>query len=678
MFLRKVAVNNFGPFEGQHTLDLFSHCKVEDRRPVILVGGLNGSGKSSLLEAVRLCLHGRRALGNPRNGDYHEHLRNRIHRSNDGARCAASSVRLEIEIVEVGHEHIYEILRSWRDTTDAGEELHITRDGDEFQEISAGQYQDFLDELVPLGLAEFFFFDGEKIQKLAEEDGNDRVVADSIRSLLGLNVTSRLIADMSIYMRSRDRGKPLVNVLSEVNLAEAGLADIRARIDELEGASYVLEHRSSQLERAVKLQEEKITSEGGDFARRREALLEQQSKWQTTLQSTEIELRDLANDLLPFTLVPELCEAVRQRIEDEAIARRQDYASTFLLSKREEIFSLADTPGFWTGLIGNELSQPERELATRAVVSALNLIAQQQEGQSSSYVHDLSERHQRVLLTAIEQALTDLPSRAVRLTKVAEDSKENLLRIAQDLQRAPREEVLEPLLAELAQLQADLGEVGRQQATLEEERRRARNSQEGYERNLARLTDHIQTLDDGSRIMALAAKVQNILRTYEQELTVSRVDHLAECITECYLELAHKEGLVSHIALDAVTLAITLYDARGDVVYRPFLSAGEKQILAIALLWGLGRASGREIPVIIDTPLARLDAEHRSRLLTRYFPNASHQVIILSTDSEVADTELDILSPSIAKTLHLSFDPMLGRSTIKEGYLPVSGSKDDY
>ena len=67
MFLRKVAVKNFGPFEGEHTLDLFSQCKVEDRRPVVLIGGLNGSGKSSLLEAVRLCLHGRRALGNPRN-----------------------------------------------------------------------------------------------------------------------------------------------------------------------------------------------------------------------------------------------------------------------------------------------------------------------------------------------------------------------------------------------------------------------------------------------------------------------------------------------------------------------------------------------------------------------------------------------------------------------------------
>ena len=678
MLLRKMAVKNFGPFEGEHTLDLLGPCRAEGRRPVVLVGGLNGSGKSSLLEAVRLCLHGRRAFGNPRNGDYHKHLRNRIHRSNEGARSATSSVRLEIETVEVGHRHIYEIIRSWRDITDAGEELHITRDGEEFREINADQYQEFLDELVPLGLAEFFFFDGEKIQKLAEEDGNDRVVADSIRSLLGLHVTSRLIADMSIYMRSRDRGKPLGDVLSEVNAAEANLADTRARIDDLEGESCALKHRRSQLERAVRLQEEKIASEGGDFARKRETLLEEQSKWQTTLQSTEGELRDLANDLLPFALVPELCEGVRQRVEDEAIARREDYASTFLLSKREELLSLSDTPGFWTGLVGDDLSQQEKALVTKAVVSALNLIAHEQNGEKLSYVHDLSERHQRLLLTDIEQALADLPVRAVRLAKLAEESKENLLRIMQDLQRAPREEVLEPLLMELGQLQADLGEVDRRQAILEEETRRSRNLQQEAHRNLTRLTDHIGSLDDGRRVMGLAAKVQDVLRTYEQELTVARVDHLAESITACYKELVHKESLVSRVGVDPVTLSITLYDARGDVVYRPLLSAGEKQIFAIALLWGLGRASGREIPVIIDTPLARLDAEHRSRLLTRYFPNASHQVILLSTDSEVADAELEVLSPSIAKALHLSFDPALGRSTIEEGYLSAWETNDDH
>ena len=678
MFLRKVTVKNFGPFEGEHTLDLLSPRQAEEgSRPVVLVGGLNGSGKSSLLEAVRLCLHGRRALGNPRSGDYNDHLRNRIHRSTDGSRCATSSVRLEIETVEVGHEHIYEIIRSWRDAADTGEELKITRDGREFREVNLEQYQDFLDELVPLGLAEFFFFDGEKIQKLAEEDGRDRVVADSVRSLLGIHVTSRLISDMSIYMRSRDRGRPLMDVLSEVNVAEAHLADIRVRMDDLEEESCALEGRRSQLERAVKLQEEKIASEGGDFARKRETLLEEQSRWQTTLQSTEGELRDLANGLLPFALVPELCEAVRQRIQYEDTARREEYAITFFLSKREELLSIVDTPGFWAGLVNDAPSQQEKELVNRAVVGALHLIAHDQEWERLSYIHDLSERHQRVLLASIEHSLTDLPVRAVRLARVAEESKDNLSRIAQDLQRAPREEVLEPLLMELSELQGELSEVERGQVKLEEERRRARHLHEEAERNLARQIDHIRHLDEGRRIVSLAAKVQNVLRTYEQELTVARVDHLSESITECYRELVHKESLVSRVGVDPVTFGITLYDVRGDVVYRPLLSAGEKQIFAIAFLWGLGRASGREIPVIIDTPLARLDAEHRSRLLTRYFPNASRQVILLSTDSEVTETDLEILSPAIAKALHLSFDPVHSRSTIEEGYLAVGETKDD-
>ena len=671
MFLRKVVVSNFGPFHGEHTLDLFAPCPVKSERPIVLVGGLNGSGKSSLLEAVRLCLHGRRALGNPRTRDYQEHVRNRIHRSTDGKRCSASSVRLEIETVEVGHEHVYEITRSWKDTTDTGEELHINRDGEEFREINVNQYQEFLDELVPLGLAEFFFFDGEKIQKLAEEDGNDRVVAESIRSLLGLHVTSRLMADMAIYIRSREKSKPLEEVLSEVNTAEADLANIIERIDRLDGENNALERARIKLERSVRLQEEKIASEGGDFARRRETLLEEQSKWKTTLQSIEFELRDLANDLLPFTMVPELCEVVRQSIEDEALARREDYASSFLFSERERLLASADTPGFWTGLAGDDLSQRERELVTRAVFNALNLIAREPDCQRVSYVHDLSVRHQRVVIAAIEDVLTDLPVRAVRLANVAEDSKENLLRIAQDLQRAPREEVLEPLLTELRQLQTDLNKVIRRQAMLEEDRRRALNVQEECARNLTRLTDHVRNLDDGQRMISLAVKVQNVVRTYEQELTLARVDNLADRISECYQDLAHKESSVSRVEVDPVAFAITLYNAKGDVVYRPFLSAGEKQLFAIALLWGLGRASGREIPVIIDTPLARLDAEHRFRLLTRYFPKASHQVVLLSTDSEIADAELEVLRPAIAKTLHLSFDPGRGQSSIASGYLPV-------
>ena len=63
------------------------------------------------------------------------------------------------------------------------------------------------------------------------------------------------------------------------------------------------------------------------------------------------------------------------------------------------------------------------------------------------------------------------------------------------------------------------------------------------------------------------------------------------------------------------------------------------------MLWALGRTSGRPLPVIIDTPLARLDSDHRRLLVENYFPQASHQVILLSTDTEVDQLYFDLLNP---------------------------------
>ena len=73
------------------------------------------------------------------------------------------------------------------------------------------------------------------------------------------------------------------------------------------------------------------------------------------------------------------------------------------------------------------------------------------------------------------------------------------------------------------------------------------------------------------------------------------------------------------------------------------MSAGEKQLLAISLLWGLARVSEKHLPVAIDTPLARLDSSHRQNLIERYFPTASHQVILLSTDTEIGKAEVEFV-----------------------------------
>src|SRR5690606_33202414 len=94
--------------------------------------------------------------------------------------------------------------------------------------------------------------------------------------------------------------------------------------------------------------------------------------------------------------------------------------------------------------------------------------------------------------------------------------------------------------------------------------------------------------------------------------------------------------------------SVTLFDQTGMLVDKKALSAGEKQIYAIAMLEALGRTSGRSLPLIIDTPLGRLDSKHRDKLVNNYFPTASHQVVILSTDTEIDESFYSALSPEIS------------------------------
>jgi DNA sulfur modification protein DndD len=129
------------------------------------------------------------------------------------------------------------------------------------------------------------------------------------------------------------------------------------------------------------------------------------------------------------------------------------------------------------------------------------------------------------------------------------------------------------------------------------------------------------------------------------------------------------------VRIDTETFAATLIDAHGREIPKNALSAGEKQIYAIAMLWGLARTSGRPLPMIIDTPLARLDSDHRSNLMERYFPNASHQVILLSTDTEVDEALATSLSPSISHAYRLDYDNKEGRTLVSPGYFGKIGNE---
>ena len=82
----------------------------------------------------------------------------------------------------------------------------------------------------------------------------------------------------------------------------------------------------------------------------------------------------------------------------------------------------------------------------------------------------------------------------------------------------------------------------------------------------------------------------------------------------------------------------------------------------------LAKTSGRKLPIIIDTPLGRLDSKHRKKLVENYFPSASHQVIILSTDTEIGESYLASLQEHISHSIMLDYSGKEGSSNVGEGY----------
>ena len=163
-------------------------------------------------------------------------------------------------------------------------------------------------------------------------------------------------------------------------------------------------------------------------------------------------------------------------------------------------------------------------------------------------------------------------------------------------------------------------------------------------------------------------EVQVVLEKYREKLLHSKATELSEALKNRFGQLWRKGDRAKRIEIDPNTFEVTLYDRHDRAVPKKELSAGEKQMYAISILWALADVSGRPLPIVIDTPLGRLDADHRSHLVERYFPHASHQVIILSTDTEIDQDYFTDLQPAMSHALRLDYQHDEVRTVVEDGY----------
>ena len=176
------------------------------------------------------------------------------------------------------------------------------------------------------------------------------------------------------------------------------------------------------------------------------------------------------------------------------------------------------------------------------------------------------------------------------------------------------------------------------------------------------------TNDDNSRIVKYSVMSIEVLNEFKVRLQREKIDKLSATATECFQTLVEKDSLVSKIHIDTDSLDVTILDPDGHELLKNQLSAGEQQMFAISIVWALARTSGYKAPVVIDTPMARLDSSHRANFVTSYLPSASSQVMVLSTDEEIYGRYLDMIRENVAAYFTLHYQEEDQCTSIVNGY----------
>jgi DNA sulfur modification protein DndD len=283
-------------------------------------------------------------------------------------------------------------------------------------------------------------------------------------------------------------------------------------------------------------------------------------------------------------------------------------------------------------------------------------------------LHDLSKNERFELIAWLEQATDSLPHTLHELAAAIETTTHELAATETTLQLLPTEEAIQPILQRLATLQREVGALEEKRKQHEAIVQQWRQKRDELERREQELYTRLMRGDDPTYRLRLAGRAQEALKKYEEALQRAKIAELEQKIVECFGRLSRKGYYIRRVAIDPKTFATTLYNTKGDDLPKEQLSAGEKQIYAVAVLWALRLVSRRALPIIVDTPLGRLDSDHRQRLIERYFPQASHQVVLLSTDTEIDEELYGDLEPAVSRTYRLDYNAAEASAQVVEGY----------
>ena len=659
MHFSEIELYNFGIYKGQHNIELIDQRK---KKNITLVGGMNGRGKTTILDAIFLCLYGRKAIEYivGKKEAYNKVLKDRINKSADDK---TTHVKITM-VMDDDEDTIISITRTWSQANSKiSTDLIVEKNGIEDTYLSEN-WEYYVEELIPYGIAKFFFFDNEKISQIADDDAFDKI-KDSIKSVMGVTTVETLCTHIEKIRKDKNASLKKTSapaLTKESEELSTVIEDYETKIRNLYAQRAALFPELEKTANKLEETEQSFWKKGGNLGLNHDDIIREQHE----LKNRESALKEQAIALAsspatPMCLCKELAVTTYNEIMSNEKTRAVKYSypivSKLYKSLLEEFKGnySASTDSYKTlsKLVKAQLKKLEDEIGSEAVnaitplaKSLIEKFISEDIARISSEAMSIVSENKKVII-ALEQLEVHLSSSAEKNDTVK-------------------------LLNEIKELQAKKTELETEISRCDDQIHSAQFEKEQFERQLnkvlLKIASNADTSDDNVRIIEYSTMILDVMHEFVRRLQAQKVGILEKNITSCFKFLAQKQAIITSIIIDPETLDITLKDYKGGVLLKDQLSAGEKQMFAISILWGLALSSGYKLPVIIDTPMARLDSAHRSNFINKYLPNASSQVIVLSTDEEINGKYLDDIKAYVNKAYTLIYNDSEKCSTIEPGY----------
>jgi len=522
MIFKKIELHNFGIYCGDHELQL---DKLADKN-ITLVGGMNGRGKTTILDAIFITFYGKRAL--PLIQDEVKNYNNLMARFiNKSATDQWTSVSVTLDLEDDGPT-ILTVQRRW--TLHKGkvvEELTVTKDGLVDKYLS-DNWNYYVEEIIPFGISRFFFFDNEQIAKIADDEAFNEI-KDSIKAVMGVTNIDKLLADVQAVMKEKQAkvtAESSDSTLDELKEVEASIMELEQKLATIRMERAGIVPRLEKTSQDLEAMEQRFWRSGGNLGLKREEI--EREKARLVEEEEAIKTRQLAMAVNPATPLA-LCRGLVQQTYNVA---KEAEGMKYAHYSRPLVVEIVDR-------ITGKLEAMDIDAVTKLKIQML--LSEELEHYPAEAVEEeesvLSPASLLLLEKFIDSGFFEIVSQRDALIQQMEENENALLQIDAHLSSNAEKSNAADLLARIRELDRVRDNFRYEIERLDQQfdsinvQLEALNSKRF--KLIKKIADKENSGDDDERILAYAAKTISVMETFKLRLQESKVKELEANMTQC-------------------------------------------------------------------------------------------------------------------------------------------------